>query len=670
MKKIIRTEKSFAFKRWSRKGWGVLSSLHRHTTIGVLSVSMSIILLSSNITFAQSRDTVSKADSIAMLLNQATVTSYRASQMRSVGTVTTLYNREVEAAAPFSTMESVLRLNPSVDVRERGWRASQADIHLRGGSADQTQIMLNGVNFTDARTGHQSHALPVDIGIISSMDFIEDICGTGAYAGAVNVRTVPRSKNYFRLEGSGGSFGYADAAASGAFSAGGFNFLGAASYMRSDGYRHNTDFNNTNAFARLTYYGEKAGYFDLQGGYQYREFGSDGFYAAYNPDQWEKTSTGLTSFSWKKRWNRITVRAGASYRKNFDRYDWVRGTAMNHHETDNAGANLELSYDWAAGNTALGGDYTYNHIFSSNLGLPMEHPFGHYAYEDDRNIGNVWLRHAKHWTRFSVSGCAGMAITPYGNRFLWSLSGEYRPGRNFQIEAGAVQSMRLPTFTDLYYTSPAQINNLDLVPEEAVTYRLKASFVDSEWSAAVGAYYRDGRNVIDWVWHDEGEFAGKWHSEQTGRLGTFGVEVAAAYLPEFSVVQKISFSYAYINTTKRDDNITKNAMDYMRNKASAEIILKFPYGFRLAVVGSVYDRAGNYTHYFEAGNPLNNEVREYEPYALLDARFSWTWRMLEIFVDGTNLTNTKYCDIGGLPLPGIAVTAGAVFKLDFKGGLR
>ena len=37
--------------------------------------------------------------------------------------------------------------------------------------------------------------------------------------------------------------------------------------------------------------------------------------------------------------------------------------------------------------------------------------------------------------------------------------------------------MRLPTFTDLYYTSPAQINNLDLTPEHAVTYRLGVDYL-------------------------------------------------------------------------------------------------------------------------------------------------------------------------------------------------
>ncbi len=53
---------------------------------------------------------------------------------------------------------------------------------------------------------------------------------------------------------------------------------------------------------------------------------------------------------------------------NFDRYDWTRGTAMNRHNTDNVGAKLWADCDWAAGVTTVGGDYAFNHIYSTNLG--------------------------------------------------------------------------------------------------------------------------------------------------------------------------------------------------------------------------------------------------------------------------------------------------------------
>ena len=288
-------------------------------------------------------------------------------------------------------------------------------------------VLLNGIDFTDARTGHQSHALPVDLDCISAVELIDGVPGVGAYAGAVNIRTAPLRPTYLRLEASGGQYGYGYGNLSGAVSAGRFSVLGAASYRRSDGYRHNTDFSNYNAFVRATYDGGRAGFFDLQAGWQDRDFGSNGFYAAYNPDQWEHTATALGSLRWLKTAGRFSLGAAASYRKNFDRYDWTRGTAMNRHNTDNVGAKLWADCDWAAGVTTVGGDYAFNHIYSTNLGDKLSVPEGHYTHTKARHTGNLWLRHAKRWRHFDAAASAGVSLTPYGTSALWSLSAGYAP---------------------------------------------------------------------------------------------------------------------------------------------------------------------------------------------------------------------------------------------------
>ena len=73
---------------------------------------------------------------------------------------------------------------------------------------------------------------------------------------------------------------------------------------------------------------------------------------------------------------------------------------MNHHNTDNAGAEFWADCTWKGGVTSLGGDYTYNHIYSTNLGEPLPTPHGKYTHAKDRHVGNLWLRHVKQWERF------------------------------------------------------------------------------------------------------------------------------------------------------------------------------------------------------------------------------------------------------------------------------
>ena len=537
----------------------------------------------------------------------------------------------------------------------------QADIFIRGGSFDQTMVLLNGIDFTDARTGHQSHSLPVDIDCISAVDLLDGVPGVGAFAGAVNIRTAPLKPTYLRFEGAGGQHGYAYANLSGAVTSGRFSLLAAGSYRRSDGYRHNTDFANYNAFVRATYEAPRAGFFDLQAGYQNRTFGSNGFYAAYNPDQWEATSTALASLRWLKQAGRFSFGASASYRKNFDRYDWTRGTAMNRHNTDNVGARLWADYDWRAGTTSLGGDYAFNHIYSTNLGEALSRPHGRYTHAKARSTGNLWLRHAKQWRRFDLAASAGISLTPYGTSALWSLSGGYTPAAGLHLGIGAFQSMRLPTFTDLYYTSPAQINNLDLTPERAVTYLFDAGYVKNSWRLSLQTYYRAGRDIIDWVWRED--MGDKWHSEQTSRLDTYGIELSGGYTVADGFLRRVTLSYGYITTDRNSDIIAKGAMDYMRHKAALAVEVHFLRRMSLALTASVYDRNGSYTHYPVPGDPSLSEVRDYEPYFLLDGRLQWEKGICRLYVDATNITDSRYCDLGGIPLPGAWGTAGVALTI-------
>lgn len=305
MKKHSTAKPIPCFKRWSRTNYAVFASLHRQVTIGVLAVGMSILLLTTETAAAQQADT--SGVSRVMRIEPVGVTGTRLSPSRSIQSQTPVFDRGTEAAAPFQTLEDALRLSPSIDIRERSGKGVQADISIRGGSPDQTMMLLNGINFTDARTGHQTHSLPIDMDCVSGIELIEGIPGVGAYAGAVNVRTVPLYRNYLRLKAEGGQHGYGYTNLSGALTRDRLVLFAAGSLRRSDGYIHNTDFRNVNGYLRMTYDSPKAGFFDFQTGGQGRRFGSNGFYAAYNPDQFEQTATALGSLRWIKEWGLFRI---------------------------------------------------------------------------------------------------------------------------------------------------------------------------------------------------------------------------------------------------------------------------------------------------------------------------------------------------------------------------
>lgn len=579
-------------------------------------------------------------------------------------------------AAQTQTLEQLLRLCPSIDVRERGGKSVQTDIGIRGGSPDQTMIQLNGVDFTDARTGHQSHSLPVDSDIIEGMDLIEGIGGNTGLTGAVNVRTRLSDENYLRANLAGGSHGYAYANLSASLRTAGdrLTLSGAGSLRRSDGYQPCTDFTNGNAYGRLVYEAGRAGTFDAQAGWQRRDFGAAGFYSLAYPEQFEKTSTALASLRWMKTTGRFSLAAWISYRKNFDCFQLIRGdesaVPYNHHQTDNYGVHASAGFRWRGGTTTLMADYTCNFILSTVLGDPVTEGSiprqrlqvpgyeRYYTKSKVRHTGDVFLRHAWENGQLGVQASVGAALSPYGTAPIWNAHLDWRPDLYWHLDAGVAQSMRLPTFTDLYYTAPGHQGNPSLQPERALTFKVGAAFAKGPVTLGATAFYRCGRNTIDWVRESADA---DWQCKQLTRLDTWGGDLHAEYRSE-TWLRSLSLLYGHLWSDKESGGlISEYALDYMRNKLSANVMLSFWSGrLDLQLTGTLYDRAGNYA-------AADHTTRAYEPYFLLNGNLGFETGVikrgsLRLYVEADNITNTSYFDFGGLPMPGCWLNVGVMVR--------
>ena len=124
-----------------------------------------------------------------------------------------------------------------------------------------------------------------------------------------------------------------------------------------------------------------------------------------------------------------------------------------------------------------------------------------------------------------------------------------------------------------------------------------------------------------------------------------------------------SLLYAYITTSQDDRLVTKNAMDYMRHKAALNVEVHFLRRFSLSLTGAFYDRNGTYAYYPVVGDSSVSEMRSFDPYFLLDGRLSWEKGICRLYVDATNITDTDYCEMGGIRRPGTWVTGGIVLTI-------
>lgn len=579
---------------------------------------------------------------------------------------TVLMNSATLALPVNATAEQGLRLLPSIDIRERGGKSVQTDIGIRGGGSDQTGMLLNGVDFTDIRTGHQTHSLPVDSEILNEIRLLDG--GNQGLTGALNMVAGPLYDDYLRLNLSGGDFGYRYANLSGATTydaKGRLNIFEAASFKKSDGYRPNTDFENYNLYTRVQYQNSKIGTFDAQAGYQNRAFGANGFYSLAFPDQFEQTSTGLASIRWNKAAGRLLLESYISCRHNTDRFELIRGSEarvpFNYHVTDNLGAYLSSAYVWAAGRTSISGEMRHGEILSTVLGTALDEPVQVRGASDrvytkgkTRNQGNIQLRHQKQWDKFGIKAAIEGDFSPYGFTPLWNAGMDWNPTDSWSFDLIGARTMRLPTFTDLYYTATGYVGNENLMPEKATMAKLGAKYHHHGWNASVDAFFRHGDDLIDWVRESA---TSDWESRQITEMNTFGVDAALSYTPERGILHNITAMAGYIDSDKSAQGlISKYAMDYMKFKAS--LIADFRVGkhWALSANASYYDREGNYAD-------ASGATLEYAPYAILNANLSYTAGAFKIYVDCDNLTSTKYFDFGGLEMPGCWAMAGVVITI-------
>ena len=106
--------------------------------------------------------------------------------------VSTMTAEEVQLL-PVTTVADLLQYIPGIDVRQRGASGVQMDPSVRGGSAKQVKVLLNGIDMTDPQTEHYTMDIPIDALLIERIEVLQ---GTNyaidAFSGAINIVTKPK----------------------------------------------------------------------------------------------------------------------------------------------------------------------------------------------------------------------------------------------------------------------------------------------------------------------------------------------------------------------------------------------------------------------------------------------------------------------------------------------
>ena len=110
-----------------------------------------------------------------------------------------------------NSLEDFLRLDSSIDLQERGVNGTQADVAMRGGTFEQTLILVDGFRMNDLQTGHHDMDLPFPVDSFSDVEVLHGagsaMYGSDAVGGAINFITHAPPVTELRVRGAIGNFG-------------------------------------------------------------------------------------------------------------------------------------------------------------------------------------------------------------------------------------------------------------------------------------------------------------------------------------------------------------------------------------------------------------------------------------------------------------------------------
>ncbi len=573
---------------------------------------------------------------------------------------------------PAATVEEMLESIPSVDVRNRGADGVQADISIRGGTFDQALILINGVPYNDPQTGHHNMNLPFALEDVEKLEILlgpgSRILGPNSFSGAVNIITQIPEKNITRLSLKGGQFGYYKLSAAQSLNFDGFSSSVSISSNHSEGYIENTDFDNFSAFLTGSYSFKSFDVF-LQGGLNKKSFGANGFYSAAYPNQYEKTSSYFTSVSLKGG-ERIKYDLNFNYKKNFDEFRLFRDEAPdwykehNYHTSDVWGSDIMISYLTDISTSSFGISLREEGLLSNVLG-----------YKSDsvkvRGLDAYYNRKASR-TNFQLSGgqefhlenihfSAGIMFfynKKYGAFFNPGFDIIYNFNENLSAFAGINKSMRLPTFTEIFYESLTHEGNPNLKPETALTPEAGVKIFQKDFFLSLSFYRRYGKNMMDWVRKAEDD---KWKSENHSEIIANGIDFLFKYSFKLqSFLKDFSIGYSFIDVEKKTgEYISNQYLNYLKHKLTADVSLVLPFEIHLLISMVFQDRHSHFLSY------PDNVKTDYLPFAVFDIKLTKEWRDFRASFKIANIFDTEYFDFGNIEMPGRWIYLGINYKIDW-----
>ncbi len=553
--------------------------------------------------------------------------------------------------------QDFLREDSSIFLEERGAGGGQADLVLRGGSFEQTLVLLDGFRINDAQTSHHNLDLPVPLEAMDSIQVLEGagstLHGVDALSGVVDFLTAAPDHDSLFLRAGGGSFESNEETLMGGATRGRWSGRVTAERNFSTGFMNDRDYRNEDASAE-GWAGTRLGVTDVLLATSDRAFGANQFYGDY--PSWERTKGW---FGGVRQELGSQTEAAFAYRRHTDDFVLLRDDPAiyeNNHIDGSWQGMLRRTENLPAGAVLLmgleaDGDSIDSYNFSGGV---RSFALGIHARNRGAGYVDVDVRPAKR--RWSLSAGAREEIFSGGAQAVFSpeLAGSFRVANSLKLRASAGYGFRIPTYTDLYYSDPSTLGNPNLKPESAWSGDAGADWTPStKVTLSVTGFYSRQHDTIDYLksptapnmYLPAGCPATIWCADNLSGLSFVGVESTLTWIPNRLQIVRIAWTGLHGAQNALHGLESEYVFDYPVENIHAE--WRWGLGHNFAIDNTV-----------QLAERYQQTV-----YPVWNVEATRAAGRIQPYLRFTNLSNTGYQEITGVNMPSRAIVGGVAIQI-------
>ena len=576
---------------------------------------------------------------------------------------------------PVLSIDDLLKYTSGIEIQQRGPAGSQADIVIRGGTFQQVLVLIDGMKWNDAITGHFSGYLPITPSEIERIEIIKGpasaMYGSEAVGGVINII----SKTFFNNKRENkdaanasvviGEYGLTNFQLGVNENKNKLKYAIGANSNNADGQllrSNNRGYFNNNTFSGSLAFSPVSGWkLSIHSSFDGRDFAAQNFYTTFTSDTaTEKVNTWWNHLQVNHTSGKSSDQINAIYKKTFDQYRYNSSSIAN----ENRSSNIQLQY-----------------IHTQKKSEQFNYLFG-ILTEQKQIKSNDRGNHTNNHLALFASSCIDFKkinINPgfrfvmdenYGTQWLPQINLSY-PVKHFNFRGGIGKAIRAADFTERFnnfnkaFVKGGSIGNPNLTAEQSWSYELGTDVNYKELNISTSAFLRDQNDLIDFVNSKFGDIPRNQNLDSNGKY---------AYAKNIKKIttKGLEFDIKFSHTLCKDLSFnTKSSFLFLDSKSSDAVPSYYILSHAKLLIQQIFDIkykrltisiTGVYKER-KAQNTAAINANISKSYFLWNSRIQYSCNNFSTFVNLNNIGDINYSDLLGSRMPGRWLSAGFSINL-------